>query len=299
MITLGLDIGGSSIKGALLGGPAGTVTARSPRYARPDGLQLRDALAALVRSLAAGGGPAAPARIGLCVPGIVDPQTLSVTVSVNVPGLVGTSLPELVSVALAAAGGPRGGGGEERLTVVSDAQAAAHDFWVSQGGAAGRLLGISMGTGVGACVLDGGQPLRITGQSSGHVGQIDVTLAEDAQTPPVGPDGGAGSLEAYVGLPALLARYGGEAESLFARIGANDPPIRALIRAIRIAHAIYRPDQVVLLGGVGMRLAPLAGAIREGVARNLTSLARPGWTLSCGNSDFHAALGSARLATMG
>jgi hypothetical protein len=57
---------------------------------------------------------------------------------------------------------------------------------------------------VGASVLDeGGKFLHVSGESPGHFGQLDVSLETD---PPIGPDGGAGSLEAYIGTAALIAR---------------------------------------------------------------------------------------------
>ncbi|MBV9490447.1 MAG: MFS transporter, partial [Verrucomicrobia bacterium] len=59
---------------------------------------------------------------------------------------------------------------------------------------------LALGTGVGAAVLDDGVPLRVDGDSPGHLGQIDVSLDDRA---PIGPDGGAGSLEGYLGVPAI------------------------------------------------------------------------------------------------
>ncbi|MFM9902050.1 MAG: ROK family protein [Polaromonas sp.] len=285
MAALGIDIGGSSIKLALASGDQ-TFTAQSPRYARPSAAQLQSALQAALTSL--GPGASSPVSIGLCAPGVIDPVTLRVAASINLPGLVGASLRELVFAALGRELG--------RLHACSDAHAAAHDFWsASAPRPAGRLMAISLGTGVGACVLDDGLPLRVTGASSGHLGQIDVSLAEPGHVPPIGPDGGAGSLEGYIGLPALLARYGDDPMGVLTRLGASELPIRALVRVLRIGHAFYRPDHIVLLGGVGVRLAPLLATIRTGVETHLTSLARPGWTLQCGTSDFHAALGAARL----
>jgi hypothetical protein len=73
--------------------------------------------------------------------------------------------------------------------------------------------------------------------------------------------------------------------------------VRALVRAIRIAHAIYRPLHVCLTGGVGIRLKPLVAEIRAAVEKDLTSVARPGWTLTTGESDYHAACGVARYAS--
>lgn len=285
MAVLGVDIGGSSIKAALLESEgAAPRTARSSRYSRPSASDLASALRDAVSQL--GGDTKKASAIGLCVPGIADPATGSIQASVNMPGLVGVPLRDLLAQALGAA--------PPALEITSDARAAAHDWWtVAQPRPIGRLLALSLGTGVGACVLDDGSLLRVSGQSSGHLGQIDVSLDDE---PPIGPDGGAGSLEAYIGVPALLQRGWAEVESIIDRLTLTDPPLRALVRALRIAHAIYRPQHIALLGGIGIRLAHRAAAIREAVADRLTSLARPNWTLSCGTSDFHAAIGAARLA---
>jgi predicted NBD/HSP70 family sugar kinase len=281
MATLGLDIGGSSAKAVLLEGRTVRWEATSARYTRPDRGTLLNALRTLLRNA-----PGTIDRVGLCVPGLMNADQSAVERSVNVPGLVGTPLVELVSSVLAAP--------TPRLVRTSDAHAAAYDALVSETPRpAGRFLALSLGTGVGACVLDDGTPLHVSGASPGHVGQLDVSLSPDA---PVGPDGGRGSLEAYIGLPALLRDEGPDPERTLASLTVADPPLRALARALRICHAIYRPQHIRLLGGVGVRLAHAVPALYRSIADHLTSVARPGWTLAAGTTDYHAARGAARLA---
>ena len=156
----------------------------------------------------------------------------------------------------------------------------------------GRVLVISIGTGIGAAVLDEGKPLHVDGASPGHIGQMDVIIEGH---PAIGPDGGAGSLEGYMGGAALSKKYGDAAAAIKAFKGF-EPPLRALARAIRIAHAIYRPHHVVLAGGIGIRMAHLVEPLHSLVSTHLSSIARHNWTLTCGDSDFHAARGAARLA---
>lgn len=327
MRAIGVDIGGTSIKLAVvedasagLAGSLGTVIEEtSSWYRKPDAAALRAALLS-VATRAAGRVPHSAAgeggvAIGVCAPGIVDPLTRKVTVSINLPGLVGTRLDSFVSETLLqarlCAGDSTGAGA---VSIVSDARAAAHDWWLSrcppvERGA--RVLAMSLGTGVGGCVLDDGVPLRVSGQSSGHFGQMDVSAwgpggdLGSAPAPPIGPDGGAGSLEAYIGLPALLAAASqlpmgdaarGDIGRYMQALQTHDAPIAALCRALRIAHAIYRPQHIALLGGVGIRLAHLVAPMRAAIATNLTSLARAGWSLECGTSDFHASRGAARIA---
>jgi glucokinase len=275
MICLGVDVGGTSVKAAALEDGRCLWTSRSAAYRRPTKEDLHKAIAAAV-----GNRLADFDRVGLCVPGILDQRRSAVTLSVNVPGLVGLPLDRLVLDSLKLSGA-------RPTTILNDAHAAALDIFHSRK-ISGRLLVLSLGTGVGAAVLDDGKPLFIEGDSPGHIGQMDVSIpGHDV----IGPDGGAGGLEGYIGAAAI----GDRVETL----AADDPGILALVRAIRIAHAIYRPDCVWLCGGIGIRLRRVLPGIRERVGRNLTSVARSGWVLDCGEDDFHAARGAALVAGFG
>lgn len=299
VLTLGIDIGGSSVKAALLADGKTRSVARSDLYERP----ARDALE-LAIGQAAGmvlEGLADPVdRIGLCAPGILDRPALRITRAVNVPGLEGLHLPELIARAIeraARVAAPR------RLdAITSDTHATALDMFLAER-LAGRLLCIALGTGVGASVLDdpdepGGlpRPLHISGETPGHIGHLDVSLDDD---PPEGPDGAHGTLESYIGLVALKregairVRESGEPEIDPDRL---ERPLRALARALRICHAMYRPTHVRLAGGVGVRLAPFLPGLRERVDRGLTSLAGRDATLGVAPDDYCAARGAAILA---
>src|SRR5687767_451270 len=278
---LGVDVGGTSVKIAMVEGERVLWTGQSPFYARPTTEQLVSAIKA-----AAGGKADRADGVGLCVPGLQDKVNRKVILSVNVPGLDNVSLDELVGTAL--------GTGVGRVHIVNDAVATGTDVFLSKK-LSGRLLTIALGTGVGGGVLDDGVPLMVEGESSGHIGQFDVSIEGH---PVVGPDGGAGSLEGYMGVAALRQRYGSDADinSIISKWKGDEPPLRALARAIRIAHAVYRPHHVVLAGGIGIRLKHLVPRIRALIEEKLTSVAREGWTLSTGESDFHAAAGAAKVA---
>ena len=279
MLALGLDIGGTRVKAAWVGaGAPGRATGKSGRYARPDRRRLVEALRSAMPP--AGRGPDA---VGICCPGLADAEG-RVVESVNVPGLCadGGSLRDLVAEAV---------GGDLAPARATDAHATAVDA-ADRLGLVGRTLLLAVGTGVGACVLDratpgeAGAPLRVDGDSPGHFGQLDVRLGEH---PPIGPDGGAGGLEAYLGTRPLRRR---PPETL----GADHDAVRALARAVRIGHALYRPHHVVIAGGVGLRLAHLHDDLRRLIDTDLTQIARRGWGLHFGTDDFHAARGAARLA---
>jgi predicted NBD/HSP70 family sugar kinase len=277
MESLGIDIGGTSVKLAVLRDGQKLWTGQSQMYSRPT----TEALLGAMRA-AAGGRDVRADVAGLCVPGLLDKPTRTITLAVNVPGLMGVPLNELVDRAF-------GRGAIGRIEIVNDAVAAGTDLAAARG-LRGRLLTLAIGTGVGAAVLDDGVPLFVEGDSPGHIGQLDVSIpGADV----IGPDDGAGSLEGYLGAPALRERYG---DAYLDQMRIEDPPLRALVRAIRICHAIYRPHHVCLLGGIGTRLTRLLAQIKAAVDTNLTSVARRDWQLTLGDHDFHAALGAARLA---
>lgn len=278
-MVIGVDIGGTCVKIAALRDGQALWVGQSRHYARPS----FDVLISAIREARSGPMDQVEA-VGLCVPGLLDAREQRVKLSVNVPGIVGADLEQLLAQGLDQPAG--------RMRVVSDAVASAFDVHISRQ-LQGRLLVMALGTGVGAAVLDDGVPLRVDEDSPGHWGQVDVSIAGEEV---IGPDGGVGGLEGYVGLSALRSRYGEDIETALAGLKGNEAPIRALARAIRIAHAIYRPMHVYLVGGIGIRLGHLLPALREQVQAGLTRIARPGWMLSTGDDAFHAARGAARLA---
>jgi predicted NBD/HSP70 family sugar kinase len=282
MVALGIDIGGSSVKLAAADGGQTLFTTQSQTYEEPT----RQQLASEIRKALAGrftGGP-----VGICVPGARDRMRRVVINSVNIPALNELSLDELVAEAV--------GFVPVHVEIASDAVANAYDIYTSAK-MRGRLCALALGTGVGAAVIDEGPSvLYVHGESPGHIGQMDVSVAGDEV---IGPDGGRGSLEGYIGVPALVKRYGVEVTEILQRLSAEDVPLVALARAIRICHAIYCPDHVALSGGLGIRMQHLLGTIRELVERDLTRIAQPNWTLTCGVDDFHAARGVAKMAAAG
>ncbi len=275
--TLGLDVGGTAVKLAVMRGGAVVWTGRTPTYNRPTA----GALTAAIRAALAEGPDVAFDAVGLCVPGLLDAGRTRVELSVNLPALMDLTLVDLVSRCF--------GRPPARLEVLNDAVAGGIDLAAARG-LAGRLLVLAIGTGVGMAVLDDGRPLLVEGTTPGHIGQVDVSLPGE---PVIGPDGGAGSLEGYLGAPALAARYG---DGGLENMPGDGVPVRALARAIRICHAIYRPQHVALIGGIGIRLARVLPTLRGLIECDLTSVARPGWTLACGEDDFHSARGAAMLA---
>jgi len=286
MNAIGIDIGGTGVKLAAVDGAGKTLwTAMSARYERPTAEQvaraIREAAAGRLSTSVAG-----DLRVGMCVPGILDDGRTTIRHSVNLPGLNGVRPDELVAAALTHPG--------TAVAVATDAIATAYDIYTARQ-LKGRLFLLAIGTGVGAAVMDEGRPLRVDGDSPGHFGQLDVSIAGH---PVVGPDGGAGSLEGYLSGPALALGYGGDPTAWQARIAVDDPAMQALVRAVRIAHALYRPHHVYVAGGIGIRLGRLVPALRAAIAHQLSSIARSDWTLAVGDDDYHAARGAAKWALL-
>jgi len=281
---LGIDIGGSSVKVCLVDGDARR-TARSGSYFCPARSELVAAIRSSVEQL---GVPGTGCPVGLCLPGKRNETGDAIEVSVNLPCLDGWRFEELLAESL--------GSTPARFRVVSDVHAAAHDHFRARK-PRGRAAYIAIGTGVGLCVLDDGVPVGIGKQGIGHLGLVDVGRLGEGD---IFSDGGASNtLESYVGVRALRARFGSEPDDVLGERLANlsivDPFMRALVRGLRIVHAIYTPESIVLMGGVGIALRDRGDELRAAVGEGLTSLARPGWELGFGDSLYHAASGAALL----
>jgi predicted NBD/HSP70 family sugar kinase len=284
MTSFGFDIGGSSIKAVRLDGAGPRRTTHAVHEREPTPESLSRTLARLFAELEGPSVPDARRVAGVCLPGLVgDDGTLRY--AANLPGLVGSRPAALLRDAIGLAAEP---------SLLTDSAAAGLGAWHARP-TEGRLLTLAMGTGVGAALIDAGRLVTLDGRTPGHVGQIDVSLGEP--DPPVGPDGGRGSLEAYVGWPALVARFGETgAPGAIAALTPQDPALRALARALRVCHAIHKPDEIRLLGGVGALFEPVLPLLHDVTSEGLTAVARPGWTLTTMDDLHLAATGVARYA---
>jgi predicted NBD/HSP70 family sugar kinase len=282
MGAIGIDIGGTSIKAAAVDGTTVLARAQSDAYSMPTPDELREALRQVLSRLQLSGSftSGQAVELGVCAPGVFDGDGLRIIRAVNLPGVVGLDLRETASQLVREITGVSV---PQPVKVATDAHAAAYGHWYIHQ-TSGRSLSLVMGTGVGACVLDNATLLKVTGASCGHLGQIDVgclSIEPAFQS----SDGSTGTLEAYIGLAALRARYGHDPLTAWLAAPISAAPWRALAGAIRTTHAIFRPDRIVLLGGVGSRLLLRLEDLRHLVDQGLTSVAREGWILECGESD--------------
>ena len=290
-VTLGIDIGGTAVKAALVDADGAVVAeGMSPPHEKPDAETVTGSVWAAVENTMGREtlGRAPIARIGVGVPGVLSAGRDRVLNAVNLPGLIGLDLARMV----------RGAVGVDEavpvpvpvpVTVCSDAFAVSYGWW-SREKPSGRSMVMVLGTGVGVAVLDDGVPLEVTGAGPGHWGQIDVGPIQRAGRL-IGPDGGAHSLEAFVGARALERH-----RDAWGALDEHHPAVIALSRAVRIGLALLRPDRIVLLGGVGEVLGPGIPAIRGLVERDLTSVAPREFDLQAVAGRGFGAVGAAAWA---
>ena len=282
-LRVGIDIGGTAIKLAAVAGGRAPVCRAGDTYSQPSHEFLEQHLRTCWRELLAEVGPAAaaPAAVGVCIAGPLAPDGV-LEAAANLPAVVGVQIAAWVQGVLGLARPP---------SVLTDALAAALGEYQANP-LPGRALYLALGAGVGGVVLDDGRPLVVTRGTPGHFGHIDVSGGEaDA---PSTVAAGRGALEAYIGAEALR-RAGIDLDTPAGlRHPALPAALAALARGLRILLALYRPDHIVLVGGVGLKLRPLLPQLDAAVRDRLTTAAPARFTLACGRAGyFAAALGAA------
>lgn len=241
--SLGLDIGGSSVKWALVSDTDIVARGIVPIDQRRTPETVIAVLDELVGDLRRGYGDTA--AIGVGIPGILDEDT-------GVPTLLPNFPDSWHGYPFAAAVEARVG---QSVTLVNDAKA----FSVAEsvlGAAAGRALVacVTIGTGIGGGVVHNGVLFRGAG-TAGEFGHLTVELD--------GPRCGCGNrgcVEALAGAAAITERAGrGTVEEVFDAARAGD---------VRAAGAVTRAVAAIAAGlaSVYVTLAPDVFVIGGGVA---------------------------------
>ncbi len=266
----GVDIGGTSVKlGAVGQGGRIIATSALPFGAFGDFPAFADALAASIRSLGAGLGTG---PIGIASPGFPDPQTGIIDDGgYNVAILRGQS----VAQALRDRGLPV-------ATTLNDGVAAAigeHAF--GHGPGLSRFVLITLGTGVGGCVMLAGTPMVGQGGSPPELGAMVLDTSG-----PEGDNGLAGTFEAYAcagGFARAYVEHGGARDATPRQIceaaGRGDAAATAALDAVcgRIAQGLGTLVNALnleacLIGGGISQAGPL---LRDGIAAHLPRFTWP------------------------
>jgi len=279
---IGVDLGGQSVKLAVVDETA-RVFERDQQpidAAQPEEkirAQIVEAVEALQRKARANGRE--PAAVGMVLPGYMDRDRTRLDYAANLPMLGGTGFLEKLGRSL-------------NVPVVFDADAnaaALGEYRFGAGRGVGRLLVATVGTGVGAGVVIDGAILRVWNHIAGSLGHVIVD--------PRGPRcacGARGCLEAHAsgrslerraaaladaapeGRLAVLRREQGRLTGVeVARaLSEGDPDARRAVDetgwwlGVGIASwsVIYRPERVLVGGGVAALGDPWFAAVRRGLA---------------------------------
>jgi glucokinase len=271
---LGLDLGGTNLKWAVLEQRAGewqtiacdqVPTRLEADAAAAPGVvvsQLAEVAAATVASW----GPVA--TIGIGVPGLYDPATGATRFLVNLPGdWAGQPMARPVERAL---GIP--------TVLINDARAfGLAELRLGAGRGASAMVGLTLGTGVGGVIAIDGRVYQGRDGTGGELGHQTI----DPDGPPCGC-GNHGCLEAFVRADRIAALCGTETvEEAVARARTGDSAaLDGLAEAgrylgIGLANAIVviTPDRVVIGGGVAAAADLLFEPIRAELRRRVRTTA--------------------------
>jgi glucokinase len=277
---LGLDVGGTYMKGAVIDA-ANQVRFRKSFATGADEApeQVLDRIAAAFTELAAqapGLGLTAPGAAGLCVPGIVDDVRGVAVTAANLPwrdAPLGPQLRERLGIPVALGHDVRTGGLAESVL----------------GAAAGatNALFLPLGTGIAACCVVDGRPL-VAGGFAGELGHVVVHPGGEQC-----PCGQRGCLERYASAAAIARRYtesggnegkgvdGSAAVAALVRDGDPiavkvwDEAIDALVRALHTALTLLGSEVVVVGGGLAEAGDLLLAPLLERLDQALTFQRRP------------------------
>lgn len=257
---LGLDLGGSSVKGVAV-----TLDGRPLReFNEPFDPSRKDAFRLTVRKVAdlAAEALGRPERIGLSAPGLAARDGRSIAfMPGRLEGLVGLDWGRVLDR-------PDG------VPVLNDAQAALlGEVW--RGAARGftNVILLTLGTGVGGAAMVDGRILRGHSGKAGHLGHVSL----DPEGLP-GITRVPGSLEDAIGNHNVAARSGGRFATTHDLIRAHDGgdaaatavwerSVRALAAAIASFTNVLDPEAVIVGGGIARSgdalFEPLRARVRE------------------------------------
>lgn len=247
-LLVGIDLGGTKTTAAVCSteGQLGErISVPTPAAAGPEAVL--DVLADLA------GRWGVPDAIGVGAAGVIDVDRGVVVSATDVfPGWVGTPVADRLAEATGA-----------RVRVQNDVDAhAAGEAWCGAGRGAESMLMVTVGTGVGASLVFGGEPRRGAHHLSGEIGHQPTPGAEGLRC----GCGRLGHLEAVAAGPAIARRHLGvdglpasDARTVFAAAAAGDAAADRVIeeaaaatgRAIAAVVTVVDPELVVIGGGVG------------------------------------------------
>jgi glucokinase len=279
--TIGIDVGGTSIKGIRVSHDGQVLAERRAPTPKPDptGELVADAVAEVVSALGGHGG----APVGVAVPGIVDENAGLAVRSANV-GFYDAPLRRLLEERLGTA---VAFGQDVRAGAVAEHRSGAGR------GLSGGVAFVAIGTGVAAAFLIDDRAI-ISGGWAGEIGQAVIGT---------GPY--AGHRMEEVASASATARRAGEpdARAVALRVAAGDADAAAvwadtvavLAESLTGIVAVLAPSTIILGGGLAQAGDLLLDPLRAELGRRLEHLRMP-LLVPAEHGDIAAALGAAFLA---
>lgn len=279
---LAFDIGGTRIKAGLVELDEVRVVDRRTMLTPARADDALSVIGEVGRTLLASAGSVA--GLGLCVPGLVGADGRVVALPGKLEGIVGLDLVGRLSEMF-----------DARPVVLNDAIAfGLGEARFGAGRGKHRVVVVTIGTGVGVCVVEGGRPVG-DGMLGGGLlgGQIPVFEDPDG---PVDTNGRRGTIEARCAARCLVAaaqRHGSDASdvpSVFAGAACGRPAECAGVAEYRLdlcrslvalAHA-HAPDRIVLGGGPMVAGNPVV----EGLEDALNAELWPGYRVELRVAEF-------------
>lgn len=208
--------------------------------------------------------------VGVALPGPVEFPSGRVVGPARMPGWSGVDPAEHLSVAFDRFDGP--------MLVDNDAKAAAIGEYVTRGYDTDDMIYVKAGTGIGACLVTGGQIFRGGGGLSGDVTHVRVADSGERQC----SCGSRGCLETVASGAALTRQLGSPGlGALIVAVHDGDPAVVAAVReagrllgvALSGLVNFLNPDAVVIggaLSSLGVYVAAAKGVLYERCLPSLT-----------------------------
>lgn len=274
---LGIDLGGTSMKGAFVGEDGEPVTDQAKQLTNAAAGEVAERLLAFVDQFLAPGvvDGREVVAIGVGVPGIVDESAGVGVLAVN----LGWRDVPLKAGIEAATGLPTVVGHDVRSAAVGEQlYGAARGY--------SDFLFVSIGTGVGSAVVVNGEPYAGASYAGGEFGHMSV----DARGP-LCACGRRGCIEALASARAIERRYSERARDA-AAVVATDVPVRidagdeaarrvwddaiaALAAGILNYMTLLDPEAIVIGGGLAPAGDRLLVPLREAIDTGLSSFQSP------------------------
>ena len=257
---VGVDVGGTEIKAALVDRDATALAERTIPTPRDGADRILDAIAALVGELR----DDRVTAVGLAVPGVVDERRGLAVWSEN---LSWTDVPMTAEIT-ARCGLPAVLGHDVRAGALAEARAGAARGLED-------VVFLAIGTGIAAGIILGGR-LHAGGGYAGEIGHTYAGHDEPCAC------GGRGCLEAIASAAAIARRYSARsgrtvdraAEVLQARDeharAVWDEALDALAGALAWVASVLAPDAVVIGGGLSRAGDALLGPLEQRTRARLT-----------------------------